>query len=82
MPKVQDHRIRVAASRREEMQNSLMFSALVLASEKSIHAIDVDDIMSLTKTLTAAGAKMKSETMPNQNIISSMLKVTHQVRRR
>jgi hypothetical protein len=44
--------------------------------------IDVDDIMSLTKTLTAAGAKMKSETMPNQKIISSMLKVTHQVRRR
>lgn len=45
MLKIQDHRVRVAASRREEMQNSLMFSALVLASEKSIHAIDVDDII-------------------------------------
>ena len=45
MLKIQDHRIRVAASRREEMQNSLMFSALVLASDKSIHEIDVDDII-------------------------------------
>ncbi len=45
MLKIQDHRIRVAASRREEMQNSLMFSALALASEKSIHEIDVDDII-------------------------------------
>jgi hypothetical protein len=45
MLKIQDHRVRVAASRREEMQNSLMFSMLVLASENSIHAIDVDDII-------------------------------------
>ncbi len=45
MLKIQDHRIRVAATRREEMQNTLMFSALVLASEKSIHEIDVDDII-------------------------------------
>ena len=45
MLKIQDHRIRVAASRREEMQNSLMFSALVLASDRSIHEIDVDDII-------------------------------------
>jgi len=45
MLKIQDHRVRVAASRREEMQNSLMFSALVLASERSIHEIDVDDII-------------------------------------
>jgi TetR/AcrR family transcriptional regulator, ethionamide resistance regulator len=45
MMKLQDHRIRVAASKREEMQNLLMFSALVLASEKSIHEIDVDDII-------------------------------------
>ena len=45
MLKIQDHRIRVAASRREEMQNTLMFSALVLASDKSIHEIDVDDII-------------------------------------
>lgn len=45
MLKIQDHRVRVAASRREEMQNSLMFSALALASEKSIHEIDVDDII-------------------------------------
>ena len=45
MRKIQDHRIRVAASRREEMQNSLMFSLLALASEVSIHEIDVDDII-------------------------------------
>ncbi len=45
MLKIQDHRIRVAASRREEMQNSLLFSALALASDKSIHEIDVDDII-------------------------------------
>jgi len=45
MLKIQDHRIRVAASRREEMQNTLMFSALVLASDKSIHEIDVEDII-------------------------------------
>lgn len=45
MLKVQDHRVRVAASRREEMQNVLLFSALALASEKSIHEIDVDDII-------------------------------------
>ena len=45
MLKIQDHRIRVAASRREEMQNTLMVSALVLASDKSIHEIDVDDII-------------------------------------
>jgi hypothetical protein len=45
MLKKQDHRIRVAASRREEMQNSLMFSLLALASDVSIHEIDVDDII-------------------------------------
>jgi hypothetical protein len=45
MLKIQDHRIRVAASRREEMQNALLFSALVLASDKSIHEIDVEDII-------------------------------------
>ena len=45
MLKIQDHRVRVAAARREEMQNTLMFSALVLASDKSIYEIDVDDII-------------------------------------
>ena len=45
MLKIQDHRVRVAATRREEMQNILMFSALALASDKSIHEIDVDDII-------------------------------------
>jgi hypothetical protein len=45
MLKIQDHRIRVAASRREEMQNLLLFSALVLASDQSIHEIDVEDII-------------------------------------
>jgi AcrR family transcriptional regulator len=45
MLKNEDHRIRVAASRREEMQNALLFSALVLATDKSIHEIDVEDII-------------------------------------
>ena len=45
MLKIQDHRIRVAASRREEMQNTLIFSVLVLSFEKSIHEIDVDDVV-------------------------------------
>ena len=45
MLKIQDHRIRVAAHRREEMQNTLLFSALVLSSEKSIHRIDVEDVI-------------------------------------
>jgi AcrR family transcriptional regulator len=45
MLKIQDHRVRVAASRREEMQNALLFSVLVLASDKSIHEIDVEDII-------------------------------------
>jgi len=46
MLKVQDHRVRVAAVRREEMRNCLLFSALSLASDKSIHEIDVDEIIS------------------------------------
>jgi AcrR family transcriptional regulator len=45
MLKIQDHRVRVAASRREEMQNTLIFSVLVLSIEKSIHEIDVDDVV-------------------------------------
>lgn len=45
MLKIQDHRIRVAASRREEMQNTLIFSVLALSSQKSIHEIDVDDVI-------------------------------------
>ncbi len=45
MLKIQDHRIRVAASRREEMQNTLIFSVLSLSFEKSIHEIDVDDVI-------------------------------------
>jgi len=45
MLKIQDHRVRVAAARREEMRNNLLFSALSLSSTQSIHAIDVDDII-------------------------------------
>lgn len=45
MLKIQDHRVRVAASRREEMQNTLIFSVLALSFEKSIHEIDVDDVI-------------------------------------
>jgi hypothetical protein len=45
MLKIQDHRVRVAAFRREEMHNTLIFSVLALSSEKSIHEIDVDDVI-------------------------------------
>jgi AcrR family transcriptional regulator len=41
----EDHRKRVAASRREEMQNRLLFSALVLAAKKSIHEIGIEEII-------------------------------------
>ena len=40
-----DHRIRVGAHRRHEMQVRLLFSGLVLASKKSIHEIDVEDVI-------------------------------------
>ncbi len=45
MLNVQDHRVRVAAARREEMRNCLLFSAMSLASDKSIHDIDVEEII-------------------------------------
>ena len=45
MLKVQDHRIRVAAGRREEMRNRLLLSAVLLASDTSIHDIGVDEII-------------------------------------
>jgi AcrR family transcriptional regulator len=45
MLKIQDHRVRVAAVRREEMRNCLLFSAMSLASDKSIHDIDVEEII-------------------------------------
>jgi AcrR family transcriptional regulator len=45
MDKVIDHRVKVAAIRREEMQNRLLLSAIALASEKSIHEISVEDII-------------------------------------
>lgn len=45
MDKVKDHRVRVAAIRREEMQSRLMLSGLTLASEKSIHEISIEEII-------------------------------------
>jgi len=45
MNKVTDHRVRIAAIRREEMQGRLLLSALALASEKSIHEISVEEII-------------------------------------
>ncbi len=40
-----DHRIRVAALRREEMQLHLLLSGLELASAHSIHALEVEDVV-------------------------------------
>ena len=45
MDKVTDHRVRVAAARREEMQDRLLLSALALASDKSIHEIGIEEII-------------------------------------
>jgi AcrR family transcriptional regulator len=45
MDKVKDHRVRVAAARREEMQDRLLLSALALASDKSIHEISIEEII-------------------------------------
>ena len=49
MVKGLDHRIRVAALRREEMQLHLLFSGLVLASSNSIHELEVEDIIKHAK---------------------------------
>jgi AcrR family transcriptional regulator len=45
MDKVTDHRVRVAAIRREEMKDRLLLSVIVLASEKSIHEISIEEII-------------------------------------
>jgi AcrR family transcriptional regulator len=45
MAKALDHRVRVAALRREEMQLHLLFSGLTLASTNSIYALEVEDVI-------------------------------------
>ena len=45
MDTVKNHRVRVAAIRREEMQDRLLLSAIALASEKSIHEISIEEII-------------------------------------
>lgn len=45
MAKALDHRVRVAALRREEMQLHLLFSGLTLASKNSIHELEVEDLI-------------------------------------
>jgi AcrR family transcriptional regulator len=45
MAKALDHRVRVAALRREEMQLHLLFSGLTLASSSSIYELEVEDII-------------------------------------
>jgi AcrR family transcriptional regulator len=40
-----DHRVRVAALRREEMQLHLLFSGLMLASTSSIYELEVEDVV-------------------------------------
>lgn len=45
MGKTLDHRVRVAALRREEMQLHLLFSGLTLASTNSIHELEVEDVV-------------------------------------
>ena len=45
MSKALDHRVRVAALRREEMQLHLLFSGLILASTNSIYELEVEDVI-------------------------------------
>jgi AcrR family transcriptional regulator len=45
MAKALDHRVRVAALRREEMQMHLLFSGLTLASTNPINALEVEDVI-------------------------------------
>ncbi len=45
MAKALDHRVRVAALRREEMQLHLLFSGLTLASTNSIYELEVEDVI-------------------------------------
>ena len=45
MSKALDHRVRVAALRREEMQLHLLFSGLTLASTNSIYELEVEDVI-------------------------------------
>jgi TetR/AcrR family transcriptional regulator, ethionamide resistance regulator len=45
MAKALDHRVRVAALRREEMQLHLLFSGLRLASTNSIYELEVEDVI-------------------------------------
>jgi len=45
MAKALDHRVSVAALRREEMQLHLLFSGLTLASTNSIYELEVEDVI-------------------------------------
>jgi AcrR family transcriptional regulator len=45
MAKALDHRVRVAALRREEMQLHLLFSGLTLASTNSVYELEVEDVI-------------------------------------
>ena len=45
MAKALDHRVRVAALRREEMQLHLLFSGLLLASNHPVHELEVEDVI-------------------------------------
>lgn len=45
MKNVKNHRVRVAAERRLAMENKLLISGLILASTKSIHEINIDEIV-------------------------------------
>ena len=45
MAKALDHRVKVAALRREEMQLHLLFSGLALASTNSIYELEVEDVI-------------------------------------
>jgi hypothetical protein len=50
MKEPEDHRIRVAAERRSETQERLLLSGLILASEKPVKEISIEEVYTHTET--------------------------------
>ena len=84
MLKKEDHRVRVAAVRREEMRNCLLYSGLSLASDKSIHDIDVEEVIADAQVsrgtfynyYTSVSALFEDLAQQLEQEISSLLKVS------
>ena len=53
MTEPEDHRTRVAAERRNETQEKLLLSGLILGSEKQVKEISIEEIYTMPKHLEA-----------------------------